>query len=562
VAPADAQPLLSVVVPVFNQAGSILENVRVIRQRVGAALEGSFETIVVSDGSVDRTEERLLEGELEGVRVFHYDRNLGKGYAVKVGSLEARGRWVGYVDADLDLDPASLAEYVAIAEREGLDFAIGSKRHPDSLVHYPRSRRVASWLFQQWVRSLIQLNVRDTQVGLKVFRREVVDEVMPFLLVKRYAFDLELLAVARAFGFGKVRELPIVLDYRFAGTGVRSTAVLRALVDTAAVCYRLRILRYYQRRRALVGRYGWTRPAGAQAAVTVVCTHAEAAAPVEYEDIIVSVLDVDSPAGRREAAERAETDLVAFLEPGGTPAANWLAATVPFLARGEIVAVVAPKMAPGEGSIRARAAAAIGESRIGGGSLYYRFTPGNIRLVSDFPASSFVVRRDAFLGIHAGTPPEEVVRALVEAGGVVLYTPETVIVAAPAPLLRPHLGRVLAYGRSRGRSVRRLALRGLRPSTVLALLLALFVSLGWLLALTGGIGLALWIAGWAAYLAAVLVAAAAGGLRFRSLRVAAAAAGGIFATHLAYVAGFLAGLARGGGAGRATARLPATGGRT
>jgi glycosyltransferase involved in cell wall biosynthesis len=562
VAPADAQPLLSVVVPVFNQAGSILENVRIIRERVGAALDGSFETIVVSDGSVDRTEERLLEGELEGVRVFHYDRNLGKGYAIKVGSLEARGRWVGYVDADLDLDPASLAEYVAIAEREGLDFAIGSKRHPDSRVHYPRSRRVASWLFQQWVRSLIRLNVRDTQVGLKVFRREVVEEVMPFLLVKRYAFDLELLAVARAFGFGKVRELPIVLDYRFAGSGVRSAAVLRALVDTAAVCYRLRILRYYQRRRELVGRFGWTRPAGAQAAVTVVCTDATAASRIEHEDLVVAVLDVDTPAGRRAAAERAETDLVAFIEPGGTPAANWLAATIPFLARGEIVAVVAPKMAPAEGSIRARAAAAVSESRIGGGSLYYRFTPGNIRLVRDYPASSFVVRRDAFLDIHAATPPQEVVRALVERGAVVLYTPETVIVAAPAPLLLPHLGRVLAYGRSRGRSVRLLALRGLRPSTVLALLLAVFVSLGWLLVLTGPLGLAVWIAGWVAYLAAVLVAAVAGGLRFRSLRVAGATAIGVVATHFVYVAGFLAGFARRRGANVATTRLPATGGRT
>lgn len=561
-APADAQPLLSVVVPVFNQAGSIVENIRVIRERVAATLDGPFETIVVSDGSVDSTEARLLEGELEGVRVLHYDRNLGKGYAVKVGSLEARGRWVGYVDADLDLDPASLAEYVAIAERDGLDFAIGSKRHPESLVHYPRSRRVASWLFQQWVRSLIRLNVRDTQVGLKVFRREVVEEVMPFLLVKRYAFDLELLAVARAFGFGKVREMPIVLDYRFAGSGVRSTAVLRALVDTAAVCYRLRILRYYQRRRALVGRYGWTRPAGAAAAVTVVCTDADTAARIEHQDIVISLLDADTPAGRRAAAERAETELVAFLESGGTPGANWLAATIPFLARGEIVAVVAPKMAPAEGSIRARAAAAISESRIGGGSLYFRFTPGNIRLVSDYPASSFVVRRDAFLGIHADSPPEEVVRALVERGGVVLYTPETVIVAAPAPLLRPHLGRVLAYGRSRGRSVRRLALRGLRPSTVLALLLALFISLGWLLVLTGPTGLAVWIAGWAAYLAAVFVAAAAGGLRFRSLRVAAATAVGIFATHLVYIAGFLAGLTRKAAPNTATTHLSATGGRT
>ena len=76
---------------------------------------------------------------------------------------------------------------------------------------------VSSWLYQQLVRLLFRLEVRDTQVGLKVFRREVAEQVLPLLLVKRFAFDLELLAVARAFGFDRIRELPIRLDYRFSG---------------------------------------------------------------------------------------------------------------------------------------------------------------------------------------------------------------------------------------------------------------------------------------------------------------------------------------------------------
>src|SRR5262249_56680272 len=101
-------------------------------------------------------------------------------------------------------------------------------------------------------RLLFSLNVRDTQVGLKVFSRGVADDVLPLLLVKQFAFDLELLAVARALGHGRVRELPVTLDYRFTGSGVRSRAVLRALLDTAAVFYRLRILRTYQRQRRLV----------------------------------------------------------------------------------------------------------------------------------------------------------------------------------------------------------------------------------------------------------------------------------------------------------------------
>ena len=103
---------------------------------------------------------------------------------------------------------------------------IGSKRHPDSHVHYPAVAAHRSWLYQQFVRLLFRLDVRDTQVGLKLFRRQVADEVLPLLLVKQFAFDLELLAVARALGFGRIREQPVPLEYRFTGSGVRSIAVL------------------------------------------------------------------------------------------------------------------------------------------------------------------------------------------------------------------------------------------------------------------------------------------------------------------------------------------------
>ena len=183
------------------------------------------------------------------MHVIHYDHNLGKGYAVKLGALESTGEWVAVVDADLDLDPTSIPMYLETARRERLDFAIGSKRHPDSVVHYPRSRQIASWCYQQLNRVLFSLDVRDTQVGLKVFRREIAEEVVPLLLVKQFAFDLELLAVARSLGYRRVRELPVHLNYRFTGSEVRSKAVAVALWDTAAVFYRLRILRTYQRRR-------------------------------------------------------------------------------------------------------------------------------------------------------------------------------------------------------------------------------------------------------------------------------------------------------------------------
>ena len=141
------------------------------------------------------------------MHVIHYDRNLGKGYAVKA-ARSRRGRLDRARRRRSRPRPALDPEYLETARRERLDFAIGSKRHPDSVVDYPRSRRIASWCYQQLNRVLFQLDVRDTQVGLKVFRREVAEKVVPVLLVKQFAFDLELLAVARRSATGASASCP------------------------------------------------------------------------------------------------------------------------------------------------------------------------------------------------------------------------------------------------------------------------------------------------------------------------------------------------------------------
>ena len=114
-APAsETQLALSVVVPVFNQADSIADNIEIIRQCLQESLGDAFELIVVSDGSIDETEERMLEARAENVRTIHYDRNLGKGYAVKIGALEAQGRWIAFMDADLDLHPSRLPDFLRV----------------------------------------------------------------------------------------------------------------------------------------------------------------------------------------------------------------------------------------------------------------------------------------------------------------------------------------------------------------------------------------------------------------------------------------------------------------
>jgi Glycosyl transferase family 2 len=534
------RPVLTVVVPVYNGGDEIVENVRVIRSAVTGGVTEGVEFVIVSDGSIDGTAERLIEaGSDADTRVIHYDRNLGKGYAVKTGALVSRGDWVAVIDADLDLDPGSIPGYLEVARREQLDFAIGSKRHPDSTVHYPTSRRIASWCYQQLNRLLFRLDVRDTQVGLKVFRREVVERVLPLLLVKRFAFDLELLAVARALGYSRVRELPIRLEYRFTGSGVRSTAVARALWDTAAVFYRLRVLRTYQRKQDLVG--ARSLPRDEPPLVTVIGDPAAARA-LDYPK-----LDVVRPEDAGEGADRPKGELVAVLAPGASPAGNWIGAAVAYIARREVAAVVTPMLSPSSGSPGEHAAAAILESRIGGGSRRFRYLPGNVHLVSDYPAESCVMRRSDYLAARAANVDgEHLVSWLWERGRRTVYTPETSIAASPPPLLRPHLRGTLRHAQARGAAARRSRGQSVSAATLLSLLPAAAAVLGVVLVAAGSgpareLGVALLVA----FVLAVVGSAALAAVRFRSISVGLLVAPGLVATQAAYVAGFVDGFVRG-----------------
>jgi glycosyltransferase involved in cell wall biosynthesis len=537
VASLETRPLLSVVIPVYNGGDEIVDNVAIVRDAVTKDLdEEDVEIVVVSDGSIDGTAEMLLAAREDvGMRVIHYDRNLGKGYAVKLGALASTGEWVAVVDADLDIHPSAVPTFLATARRDELDFAVGSKRHPDSIVYYPRSRRVASWMYQQLNRALFRLDVRDTQVGLKVFRGEVADEVVPLLLVKQFAFDLELLAVGRALGYGRMEELPIRLDYRFTGSAVRSRAVVRALIDTLAIFYRLRILRTYQRKRALIGGRG--RVPGSTPLVTLL------AEPAIATWLDYSRLEVAPVTDRERAARGARGELLALLLPGARPAGNWVTAAVPFFTDHDVAAVVAPSVSPRETGLREQVASAVLESRLGGGSRRSRFLPGNVRTVADYPADAIVVRRGDYIdALDARVPDGDLVAWLAERGQTTIYTPDTSISAAPPPVLGPHLRATISQARSRGSAARATRGSSLSAATafsvgplVAALAAIVLIALGGTARTVGLVVLAVYVVG-------LVVTSGLAALRFRSFAVAVLMPVAIVLTQCAYVAGFARGL--------------------
>ena len=241
-----SQELLSVIVPAYKQQRTIakdLENIESVLQQVPY----DYEIICVVDGLVDKTYERAKKLQSSKIKVVGYKTNHGKGYAVRYGMARARGSLIAFIDAGMDINPNALSMLLEHMKWYSSDVIVGSIRHSASkVIGYPLKRKIFSFGYHFLVRFLFGLRITDSQRGIKIFRREVLEKVLPRLLVKEFAFDIEILSVAYRLGFRKIHDGPVEMDARrFKYSSIKTSTVLDMLLDTLAVFYRLKILRYY-----------------------------------------------------------------------------------------------------------------------------------------------------------------------------------------------------------------------------------------------------------------------------------------------------------------------------
>ena len=246
---------LSIVLPAYRQEKTILQDIKQLDGYL-STLNIPYEILIVFDGLEDATYTQAKKYTKEHIKHFVIPQNVGKGYAVRYGMLQAESDVVGFIDAGMDLDPNGIGLLLDYMELLDADIIIGSKLHPDSVVAYPIQRRILSRGYRLLTRLMFGFAVRDTQVGLKLFRKEVVEAVFPLLVVKRFAFDVEILAVAYSLGFTKIYEAPVKLTFNWGSTIRNFTSqsfwriIFSMLWDTAAVFYRLKILHFYANQKA------------------------------------------------------------------------------------------------------------------------------------------------------------------------------------------------------------------------------------------------------------------------------------------------------------------------
>ncbi len=240
---------LSVIIPAYKQAKTIVRDVRRI-QNVLAQIRYPYEIIVVVDGYGDGTYRVAKKIGSPQIKITVYMQNQGKGHAVRLGMSKATGDYIAFIDSGMEIDPNAISMLLEHMEWYNADIIVGSKRHPASVVNYPIQRKILSLGYQVLVWTMFHLNVRDTQTGIKIYKKKVLDKILSRMVVKKYAFDLEMLVVARRLGFKRIYEAPVKLTYSFTDLTHASTikTILNILIDTLAIFYRLNILHYYEKK--------------------------------------------------------------------------------------------------------------------------------------------------------------------------------------------------------------------------------------------------------------------------------------------------------------------------
>ncbi len=249
-------PFYSIVIPAYNESarlGASLERVLAYAR----AQRWDAEVIVVNDGSRDNTAEivRTFAGKNPSLRLVENPGNRGKGYSVRNGVLNSRGRIILFSDADLS-SPIEEAPKLFKELEDGADIAIGSRwlRAELQTQRQPLHRQLFGRIFNLMLRITLGLQFKDTQCGFKAFKQPAAKAIFPLQKIERWGFDPEILFLARKWGF-KVSEVPVAWGH---SGGTR----INPLLDGAKMFQEMLRVRWYD----LTGKYNGGPPISRQTA--------------------------------------------------------------------------------------------------------------------------------------------------------------------------------------------------------------------------------------------------------------------------------------------------------
>ncbi|MBO3799275.1 MAG: glycosyltransferase family 2 protein [Thermoproteota archaeon] len=232
---------ITIIMPAYELEDRITDAIERVEKTV-SALTDEYEIIVVDDGSRDGTYRRALtQARNPHVKVYRHPVNLGKGAAIKTGAMKATMEYTVFLDADMEIDPQGLRRLAEALKHN--DLVVCSKRHPDSVYRAPLARKFLSVSFNTLVKLVMGIRLGDTQTGFKAFRTESLRKIIRTIVVKKYAFDVEMLAIANMLNM-RIAETPVRIEQK---SMFSFKAAMQMLIDLMGIFYRLRVIRWYQK---------------------------------------------------------------------------------------------------------------------------------------------------------------------------------------------------------------------------------------------------------------------------------------------------------------------------
>lgn len=488
---------LSIIMPIYNLASQVINNIRKTAE-LFAANGINAEIIPVDDGSLDGTGSLLAKISTEKfdcvtIKPVICPVNGGKGAALRSGFDASTGELVMLLDGDLDILPEQTPWFFEAMITKNADVVVGSKRHKYSQVQYPWHRRIVSWVYFTIVRLFIGLPITDTQTGMKLFKRKILGEALSRMLVKTYAFDLELLAIAHQRG-AKIAEAPVIIRFGSKFGALSPNTVKVMALDSLAVFYRLKILKYYAKAEV---------PPKLEAppfvSVVIACPQGsevldeciralEAQVYRNFEVIVlpdgelnlgVRALDIKViPTGKVRPAEKrnlgikeSKGSIVAFIDDDAYPDVHWLEYAIRYFGDDTIGAVGGPGVTPPNDPYLARVGGRAYDNILLSGNYRYRYKAGGVkRDVDDYPSCNLFVQTDILRKINGYRtdfwPGEDTLlcKDIIDSGYRIVYDPWVVVNHHRRSLFGPHLRQLGRYAFHRGYFVKRYPSNSLRLS--------------------------------------------------------------------------------------------------
>ena len=478
---------VSILVPVYNIEKNIEKNINILIEKISPFMT-NFEIIISDDGSEDNSKKAIEKicAENRNIIGVYSKENHGKGNALKRACEIANGKYIIFCDGDMEIDPSQLENFFEIMNKENADIVIGSKRHKNSVVNYSNTRKIISFVYFMFVKIFFHLPIQDTQTGLKLFKREAIINIFPRILVKAFAYDLEVLVACNSNG-KKIVSAPVIVNPNRHFGLIKLNVLWKTFIDTLAIFYRLNIVKFYKdlfeelKSNPLVSiiiplkkindyikdeteyLLEQTYKNFELIILPDFCSEEEIDLEI-FKDKRIKIIETGNlpPALKRaKGVEISNGEILAFLDDDTYPEKDWLKNSLRAMETKNIKALGGPAVTSPKDNFLKQISGLIYGSALMSGKHKARYVPDKVQYVRDYPSCNFIITKELYEKVGGFDseywPGEDTIicNNIMKANEKILYTPEALVYHHRRNLFFGHFKQLKGYAWHRGYFVKK-----------------------------------------------------------------------------------------------------------